>query len=123
MTGTAAGLVRGMPFAAAAGAYALSGQAVTLTYNTSPVLVAVQGGYALTGQGVTLDWSGFVDFGNAKAWIPIRFSARLDRLKNLDYPTLVTASATEADSNALWAKRNWPRIVRLRVKKVPIPLP
>jgi hypothetical protein len=82
-------------------------------------LAAETGIFALAGQDAVFA-QGEAPAPVAPAFVPIKLAARLDRLKQLDYPTLVADSATEADTNASWAKRNWARILRLRVKLVPV---
>ena len=57
------------------------------------------------------------------AGIPIRFAARLSRLKNLDYAALVAAAEVENAATQTWARKNYYRIMRLRHRIVPIPLP
>jgi len=62
-----------------------------------------------------------VDVGNAvESFIPIVFASRLDRIKHLNYATLLADAIAEADGAAVWAKRNWARIVRLWVDRVPL---
>jgi hypothetical protein len=62
-----------------------------------------------------------VDVGNAvESFIPIVFASRLDRIKHLPYVTLLSDATTEADTNRVWAKRNWPGIIRIRVGLVPL---
>ena len=123
LTGQATAFSRARTLPAAQGSYTLTGQDATLVLTAAARLVAEQGSYTLTGQPAGVIWSNPPGVTAPQVWTPIRFAARMKRLKNLWYPTLVTDAVIEADSAAVWAKRNWPRLVRLRVKLVPIPLP
>jgi hypothetical protein len=105
----------------AQGSYALTGQSAGLL--SARTLTAAQGSYGLTGISAFLTWSGAPVVAGVGNWIPIKFAARLERLKHLSYSQLYADAVIEASANRQWASTNAYGKIRVRVDSVPIPLP